>query len=111
MIGAVDKQQVIYDTDKQEVVGVIGSRQVLPEPEGDISLSPDGRWLVNGSRKDSRNRYTLIRRSDNAWVKSHEFDVTGWTSGATPRPAGIARAIKSSSRPSRMTRRNHDRCS
>jgi hypothetical protein len=81
MIGAVDKQQVIYDTDKQEVVGVIGSREVLPEPEGDISLSPDARWLVNGSRKDSRNRYTFVRRSDNAWVKSDEFDVTGWTSG------------------------------
>jgi hypothetical protein len=81
MIGAVDKQQVIYDTDKQEVVGVIGSPEVLPEPEGDISLSPDGHWLVNGSRKDSRNRYTFVRRSDNSWVKSDEFDVTGWTAG------------------------------
>jgi hypothetical protein len=48
MSGAVDKQQVVCDTDKQEVVGVIGSREVLSEPEGDISLSPDGRWLVNG---------------------------------------------------------------
>jgi hypothetical protein len=81
MIGALDKQQVIYDTDAQQVVGVIGTREILPDPEGDISLSPDGRWLVNGSRNDSRNHYTFLRRADNSWVKSGGFDVTGWTSG------------------------------
>jgi hypothetical protein len=81
MIGALDGRQVIYDTDKQEVVGAIGTREILSEPEGDISLSPDGRWLVNGSRRDNRNRYTFVRLSDNASITSKAFDVTGWTSG------------------------------
>jgi hypothetical protein len=81
MIGAVDKQQVIFDTDRQEVAGTIGSREILPDPEGDNSLSPDGRWLVNGSRTQTRNRYVFVRRADNLSVSSEGFDVTGWTSG------------------------------
>lgn len=81
MIGALDKQQVIYDTDTQQVVGTIGTRAILPDPEGDVSLSPDGKWFVNGSRKGSQNYYTIVRKADNTWAKSGGFDVTGWTAG------------------------------
>ncbi len=81
MIGAMGKQQVIYDTDKQEIAGQIGTPEILPDPEGDIALSPDGRWLVNGSRKQGRNSYTFVRVADAVSVRSETFDVTGWTSG------------------------------
>ncbi len=81
MIGALDGRQVLFDTVKQEVVTVIGTPESLPEPGGDIALSPDGRWLVNGARKGHRNRYTFVRLADNATVTSELFDVTGWTSG------------------------------
>jgi hypothetical protein len=62
-------------------VGAIGTREILAEPEGDISLSPDGRWLVNGSRKENLNRYTFVLVSDNTSITSKPFNVTGWTSG------------------------------
>lgn len=81
MIGALDGRQVVFDTDTQEVAGVFGTCESLPEPEGDIALSPDGRWLVNGSRKGDGNRYVFVRRADNTTVMSGIFDVTGWTSG------------------------------
>lgn len=81
MIGSVSNQQVIYDVDKQEVVGELGDKKVFPSAEGDIALSPDGQWLVNGHRKDSTNYYTFFRRADNAWVRSPGFAVRGWESG------------------------------
>ncbi len=81
MIGALDDRQVLFDTESQEVVAGIGTRESLPEPGGDIALSPDGRWLVNGARKNNGNRYTFVRLADNATITSEPFDVTGWASG------------------------------
>lgn len=81
MIGAVDGRQVIYDTDRQEIVGQIGDTTVFPDPEGDIALSPDGNWLVNGYRRGTKNFYVFYRRSDGLTLRSLAFDVTGWTSG------------------------------
>ena len=81
MIGTVARKQVIYDTDQQKVTGVLGNAEIFPDPEGDIALSPDGRWLVNGHRTESKDYYTFYRRSDGAWVRSKGFVVKGWTSG------------------------------
>ena len=81
IMGIVDRKQGIYDTDRQQVVEVLGDAQIFPDPEGDIALSPDGQWLVNGHREKSKNFYTFFRRKDGAWVRSQGFDVTGWTSG------------------------------
>jgi hypothetical protein len=81
MIGAVDGQQVIYDTDRQEIVEQLGDKSIFPNPEGDIALSPDGRWLVNGYRRGNQNYYVFFRRADGFAVRSRGFDVTGWTSG------------------------------
>ena len=81
LLGVVARKQVIYDTDRQQVVEVLGDARIFPDPEGDIALSPDGQWLVNGHRERSRNFYTFYRRKDRAWVRSQGFDVTGWTSG------------------------------
>ena len=81
MIGSVNKRQAIYDVEQQEVIGMLGSREIFPDAEGDIAFSPDGEWLVNGHRQQSTNYYTFFRRADGAWVRSAGFGVRGWTSG------------------------------
>lgn len=81
MIGDVNGRQIIYDTDRQEVVSTLGDREIFPTPGGDVALSPDGKWLVNGHRQGVTNYYTFFRRADGAWVRSQGFDVRGWNSG------------------------------
>ncbi len=81
MIGSLSKRQTIYDVDLQQVAGTLGNEEVFPQPEGDIALSPDGRWLVNGHRQKGTNYYTFFRRTDGAWVRSQGYDVRGWESG------------------------------
>jgi len=81
MIGDVDGRQITYDTDRHEVVGTLGTREIFPTPGGDVALSPDGNWLVNGHRQGTTNYYTFFRRADGAWVRSQGFDVRGWDSG------------------------------
>ncbi|MCK7536709.1 MAG: hypothetical protein MZV63_39975 [Marinilabiliales bacterium] len=52
-------------------MGKIGTPESIPNPEGDISLSPDGNWFVNGyDGKDGKNYYNIIRLSDGAWVRT-----------------------------------------
>ncbi len=83
MIGRVGKRQIIYDTDQQRVVGTLGSPKVFPNPEGDIALSPDGKWFVNGfkDRRARKSYYVIYRREDGAHVRSQGFDIGRWTSG------------------------------
>ena len=81
MIGSVSNRQVLYDVDRQEIAGQLGDPEIFPSAEGDIALSPDGEWLVNGHRKNSTNYYTFFQRSTGAWVRSEGFAVRGWESG------------------------------
>jgi hypothetical protein len=70
IIGRQGDDQVIYDVHKREIVGTIATPEALPNPEGDISLSPDGNWFVNGHGEQDRNFYTVVRLSDGHWVRS-----------------------------------------
>lgn len=81
MIGASGTDQIVYDTDAQQVVGKIGSPQIIPKPGGDVALSPDGKWFVNGYREKGSNYYTILRLADGAWVRTGGFDQSGYTSG------------------------------
>jgi hypothetical protein len=81
MIGSLNQRQTVYDVEKQEAVAELGDAKIFPSPEGDIALSPDGKWLVNGHRERGTNYYTFFRRGDQAWVRSQGFNVTGWESG------------------------------
>jgi hypothetical protein len=81
MIGATDMDQIIYDTDEQKIVGTIGSPATIPRPGGDIALSPDGRWFVNGHGERGTNYYTILRRADGAWIRTSGLSQGGYTSG------------------------------
>lgn len=70
LIGRKDKDQILYDVDKKKVVGKIGSPQLFPKPEGDISLSPNGQMFVNGYKKGDENYYAVYRKTDGIFGRS-----------------------------------------
>jgi hypothetical protein len=83
MIGALDGRQVIYDIDRDLVVGQLGDRGIFPNPGGDIALSPQGDWFVNGHKERTKamNFYTLYQRSTGKYYRSQGFDIGPWLSG------------------------------
>ncbi len=83
MIGAMDNRQVIYDVNQNLVVGQIGGNSIFPDPEGDIALSPQGDWFVNGHKDKTlkKNFYNFYRRSDGKLIRSQGFDIGNFVSG------------------------------
>jgi len=79
LIGREKNKQIYYDVDKSKVVGQLGTPKEFPDPEGDISLSPDGNWFVNGYKRQSKekgnkNFYAVYRKRDSAYVRSKGID-------------------------------------
>ena len=79
LIGKEKKNQIYYDVDASKVIGQLGTRNEFPNPEGDVSLSLDGNWFVNGYKRQSKengnkNFYAVYRRSDGAFVRSEGID-------------------------------------
>jgi hypothetical protein len=74
MIGRIGKDQVIFDIINEKIVGKIGTPEAIPDPEGDISLSPDGNWFVNGSAKNGKNFYNIVRLKDGKWTRTEGID-------------------------------------
>jgi hypothetical protein len=81
MLGQIDHRQVIYDTASGQITATLADPNVFPVPGGDISLSPDGKWLVNGYGMKNQNQYVFYRRADRQWVRSRSFNNEGWMSG------------------------------
>ena len=81
MIGRSGKDQILYDVERQEQAGTLGTPEIFPDPEGDIAASPDGTWFVNGYRSEGKNRYVFLRRADGRYVRSPGFTIDAWTSG------------------------------
>lgn len=85
MIGARDGKQIVYDVVQQQILPerTLGNASIIPDPEGDISLSPDGKWFVNGySSKDRKSiTYVVMRLADGAYVRSESFDRGPYTAG------------------------------
>jgi hypothetical protein len=81
MIGRRGPDQVLYDVERQDYVGTLGTPALFPDPEGDIALSPDGAWFVNGHRTKEGNRYAFLRRADGRSVVSPPLPIDRWTSG------------------------------
>lgn len=74
LIGSSEGRQILYDVDSQKILGQLGSKAVFPNPEGDISLSPDGNWLANGYKEGTTNRYVIYRLSDASHARSDGID-------------------------------------
>jgi hypothetical protein len=70
LIGRRAKKQILYDVNQKKVVEQWGTPEIFPNPEGDISLSPDGRWFVNGHKQGDKNYYTVYRRGDGSFARS-----------------------------------------
>lgn len=81
MIGQQSDRQIIFDTDKQAVVDYLGTPEIFPKPGGDVALSPDGKWFVNGHGEKGKNFYTILRRGDGVWVRTAGFNQGGYESG------------------------------
>ena len=81
MIGAEGNRQVIYDVIERRIVGTLGSPEAFPQPGGDIALSPDGQWFVNGHSEKGNNVYTILRRSDGTWERTAPMSRGAYTGG------------------------------
>ncbi len=82
-----EDRQILYDVDTQEIVGQLGNSTMFPQPEGDISLSPDGNWFVNGYTESSKNYYAVYRRSDGAFARSEGIDKGAYSGDIRIDPA------------------------
>jgi hypothetical protein len=65
-----ETRQMRYDVAKKEIIEYMGNPEIFPEPEGDISLSPNGNWFANGYSKSGKNYYTIYRMSDGTYSMS-----------------------------------------
>lgn len=81
MMGVKDGRQVVYDVTTRQVVETIGGPGVFPQPGGDIALSPDGRWFVNGHSMAGSNGYTVLRLADGTWARTPEMSRGRFGSG------------------------------
>jgi hypothetical protein len=87
LIGRKGKKQVLYDVDSKAIVGQLGNPDIFPDPEGDISLSPDGQWFVNGHKEGRKNFYTVYRLGDGAFCRSSAIDKGEFTGNIRIDPA------------------------
>lgn len=81
IIGSNGGRQIVYDTAQQKIVESMGGREIFPNPEGDISLSPDGSWFVNSHRSGEYNHYTFLERKTGRVVKSPPVYLAKWNGG------------------------------
>lgn len=83
-------RQIFYNVDTKKIVGEMGDSSMFPKPEGDISLSPDGNWFVNGyklSKYATENFFAVYRRSDGAFVRSEGIDKGSYSGDIRIDPA------------------------
>lgn len=81
MIGRDGDRQIYYDILMRKIIGSIATSEAIPNPEGDISLSPDAKWFVNGYGVKNANYYSVIRLKDDKWVKSAGINKGDYLSG------------------------------
>jgi len=80
-------RQVLYNVDTRKILGQLGNATMFPKPEGDISLSPDGNWFVNGYKESTKNFYAVYRRSDGAFKRSEGIDKGAYSGDIRIDPA------------------------
>ena len=65
----------------RQIVETIGVPGVFPQPGGDIALSPDSQWFVNGHSLAGNNGYTIFRFADGTWARTPEMSRGRFTTG------------------------------
>lgn len=60
IVGAKDGQQILFDPVAQKVARSVGTREQFPEPGGDVAISFDGEWLVNGWHDGRQSCYRVF---------------------------------------------------
>lgn len=74
ILGSFENRQVIYDILDQKIIARIGNPIIFPKPDGDISLSPNSEWLINGyNNKSGTNFYTILNLKTSEWVETPSF--------------------------------------
>ncbi|MEQ1825899.1 MAG: hypothetical protein ABL921_08120 [Pirellula sp.] len=81
LIGSYEKKQVLFDVSRQQITGSIGSIEQIPNAGGDVALSPDGEWFVNGFGQGGKNYYNVVRLADGAWTRSVGINQGGFLTG------------------------------
>ena len=81
IIGVREDRQILYDVDQKAIIGQLGNPDIFPNPEGDIALSPDGKFFVNGYRVGDNNYYVVYRMKDGVYVESEGLSCGGYTRG------------------------------
>ncbi len=81
IIGAKDGRQVVYDSAQKRIVDALGEKDTFPNPGGDVALSPDGGWLVNGHREGEYNIYTFLNLKTRRSFRSPPVFMSKWRSG------------------------------
>lgn len=72
---------MLYDVESRSVVGTLGTPEIFPQPGGDVALSPDGQWLVNGHSAGDVNLYTVFRLADGTWARTAPVSRGAYRSG------------------------------
>jgi hypothetical protein len=71
----------VYDTAQKKIVESLGGQELFTDPEGDVSLSPDGSWFVNSNRAGEYHHYTFLEMKTRRVVKSPPVFMSTWRSG------------------------------
>lgn len=81
MIGRQGTRQAVYDVVKQRFVSTIGAPETFVNPGGDIALSPDRNWLVNGYSAGPNNLYLFYHIADGRSVSGGPLLRGPWRAG------------------------------
>ncbi|MBS10819.1 MAG: hypothetical protein CME19_04360 [Gemmatimonadetes bacterium] len=82
IIGERDGKLVLWDTDLQDLVGQIGTPDIIKGPRGDTALSLDGQWTVTGYGIEKHyNEWAVYRRTDGAWARTDRYDQRPYVKG------------------------------
>jgi hypothetical protein len=81
MMGRQGNRQALYDVIEKQFAGTLGMADTFASPGGDIALSSDGRWFVNGYSRSADNRYVFYRMNDGFTLHGGPTTRAHWREG------------------------------
>ena len=75
IIGSYNNKQIVYDIITRKIKRTLGIK-IFSQPGGDVSLSPNSEWIVNGyNDKAGTNFYSLMNLKSGNWAKTPSFNT------------------------------------